>query len=259
MPPCENSTPSLKTRLGPVAARVLFSRSVIYLIAIAAVANLPVIQSASAAAQVWDDADIKRYVLRAPHPVYPDAARRNWLEGSGVFELTVRPDGTVTDVTTVRSTGHSLLDRAALQTLKTWQIRPLPEIGHIRVPVRFVMNRGGRSGRNTSGIGVRGETLSASQLNDAIISAPRIHYPKLSRKLRSQGTGSFEIRIDPATGKVIEVVILKSTGARILDIECLRALRQWRFKPGRVRVVRHDVTFRLSWRATVPESGQYQR
>lgn len=231
-----------------VAAHVIFSRSVIFLIAIAAVADLLVVQSASAAAQEWDDAEIKRYVLRAPHPVYPYEARKNWLEGSGIFELTVRPDGIVTDVATVRSTGHAMLDRTALQTLKTWQFRHLPEIAHIRVPIRFVMNRGGRSGTNTFGVGIRGETLSASQLNDAIVSAPRIHYPKLSRKVRSQGTGSFEIRIDPATGKVNEVVILKSTGARILDIECLRALRQWRFKPGRVRVVRQDVTFRLSWR-----------
>ena len=233
----------------------MFSRSVIYLIAIAAVADPPVVQSASAATQVWDDAKIKRYVLRAPHPVYPYAARKDGLEGSGVFELTARSDGIVTDVATVRSTGHAILDRTALQTLKTWQFRPLPEISHIRVPIRFVMNRAGRGDTNAFGVGIRGEALSASQLKDATVSAPRIHYPKLSRKLRSQGSGSFEIRIDPATGKVNEVVILKSTGARILDIECLRALRQWRFKPGRVRVVRQDVTFRLSWRATMPETG----
>src|SRR5438045_1858823 len=105
------------------------------------------------------------------------------------------------------------------------------------------------------GLDIHGKTLSAAQLRPLIAAAPPIHYPRLSRAVRSRGLGLFEMRIDPATGKVSEVVIIKSTGARILDIECLRALGHWLFKAGTVRVVRQAVDFRLSWRANMPDEG----
>ena len=105
------------------------------------------------------------------------------------------------------------------------------------------------------GVGVRGEALSDAQLRRLIVDAPRIHYPRLSRAVRSTGRGIYEMRIDPGNGKVTQVVILKSAGARLLDIECLRAFGHWRFKPGTVRAVREAVDFRLSWRATMPDYG----
>src|SRR5437870_4136625 len=95
-----------------------------------------------------------------------------------------------------------------------------------------------------SGIGPHGEPLSHEQVTQFLVSAPRIHYPMLSRRLRSRGSGLYEMRVETSTGKVKEVVILKSTGARILDIECMRALGHWRFKPGTVNAVRMPVTFR---------------
>jgi outer membrane biosynthesis protein TonB len=61
------------------------------------------------------------------------------------------------------------------------------------------------------------------------------------------------MRIETGTGKVKDVVILKNTGARILGIECMRALGHWRFKPGIVSAVRMPVTFRLSWGTDAPE------
>ena len=83
-----------------------------------------------------------------------------------------------------------------------------------------------------SGIGPRGEPLSDRQITQCLVSAPRIHYPMLSRRLRSRGSGLYQMRVDPRTGNVREVVILKSTGARMLDIECMRAPGH-RFKPAR--------------------------
>jgi TonB family protein len=106
-----------------------------------------------------------------------------------------------------------------------------------------------------TGIGPHGESLSNAQVRQLIIEAPHIHYPRLSRAVRSHGRGLYEMRIDVGTGKVNEVVILKSTGARLLDIECMRALGHWRFKPGTIRIVRQAVLFDLSWRATMPDYG----
>jgi TonB family protein len=104
-----------------------------------------------------------------------------------------------------------------------------------------------------SGTGPRGEPLSDRQVRQCLVSPPRIHYPTLSRRLRSRGSGLYEMRVETSTGKVTEVVILKSTGARILDIECIRALGHCRFKPSTVTAVRTPVTFKLSWRSDAPE------
>ena len=49
--------------------------------------------------------------------------------------------------------------------------------------------------------------------------------------------------IDFKTGKVIDVVILKSTGSDALDREAIFALRRWRFKPGKARKVDLPITF----------------
>ena|SRR5436190_17834956 len=105
------------------------------------------------------------------------------------------------------------------------------------------------------GIDSHGKVLSAAQLKPLIVAAPRIHYPRLSRAVRSQGRGVYEMRIDLATGNVKDVVILKSAGARLLDIECVRALGHWRFQPGTVAIVREAIQFTLSNRATMPEYG----
>ena len=104
-----------------------------------------------------------------------------------------------------------------------------------------------------SGIGPHGEALSDQQLRRCLVSASPIHYPVMSRLVRSRGTGLYEMQVETSTGNVEEVVILKSTGARILDIECMRALGRWRFKPGTVTAVRMPVTFRLSWRTDSPD------
>lgn len=105
-----------------------------------------------------------------------------------------------------------------------------------------------------SGIGARGEPLSNHEIAQQILSAPPMRYPKISRRLRSRGSGLYEMRIDTGSGKVNQVAILKGAGARLLDIEAMRALGTWRFKPGAVRSVRVPVTFRLSWRADVPDN-----
>jgi TonB family protein len=49
--------------------------------------------------------------------------------------------------------------------------------------------------------------------------------------------------IDFKTGKVTSVAILKSTGSDPLDREAVFALRQWRFKPGKLRKVDMPITF----------------
>jgi TonB family protein len=56
-----------------------------------------------------------------PKPAYPSAARRRNLEGVTLVEITIDAAGGVGETNIVESSGHEMLDRAALETVKTWK------------------------------------------------------------------------------------------------------------------------------------------
>jgi TonB family protein len=76
--------------------------------------------------------------LYAPPPEYPTAARRRRLEGTGLFALQIKPDGKVARVAIVKSTGHRLLDDAAISAFKRFWFRP-GSISLVRAPIVFTM------------------------------------------------------------------------------------------------------------------------
>ncbi|BAU46777.1 cell envelope biogenesis protein TonB [Sulfurifustis variabilis] len=86
-----------------------------------------------------------RYEVRGldnPKPPYPLAARRQGIEGRVLLTAHVRADGSCRDVRLKQSSGHSLLDRAALDTVKRWRFLPASRAGNaidswVDVPIRF--------------------------------------------------------------------------------------------------------------------------
>ena len=60
------------------------------------------------------------------------------------------------------------------------------------------------------------------------------NYPELAAALHKKDSGWFRLTIDPATGKVTEVKVLKSTGIKILDDSAAVAFMQWKAKPHRL-------------------------
>ena len=79
-----------------------------------------------------------------PEPEYPPLARRRGLEGSVVLEVLVDEQGAVSELTVQRSSGHRLLDDAALKSVKTWRFEPgrrggEPQEMKVLVPVRFAL------------------------------------------------------------------------------------------------------------------------
>ncbi|HZE58211.1 MAG TPA: energy transducer TonB [Chthoniobacterales bacterium] len=68
-------------------------------------------------------------------------------------------------------------------------------------------------------------------------------YPDRLQRARIAGTGMFRMIIDFKTGKVTNVVVLKSTESEALDREAMFALRQWRFKPGKLTKADMPITF----------------
>ncbi len=90
-----------------------------------------------------------RVVLRAtplyrvnPPPRYPRLARRRGLEGAVLLEVLVDVSGRVADIRIASSSGHAILDRAALEAVRRWRFTPGMVGGKRRqmwvtVPVRF--------------------------------------------------------------------------------------------------------------------------
>jgi TonB family protein len=68
------------------------------------------------------------------------------------------------------------------------------------------------------------------------------------------GTAVVAIDIDIQTGKVAKVTTLRSTGYPALDAAAVRAIRQWKWKPGTWRRVTLPVDFTLTaWSAWPPK------
>jgi TonB family protein len=79
-------------------------------------------------------------VLRHPTPKYPLAARREHLAGAGSFFLEIDTiSGAVTHVTVSKSTGHTILDQAAISALRQWRFAPHSAV-EVSVPITFSMD-----------------------------------------------------------------------------------------------------------------------
>jgi TonB family protein len=102
--------------------------------------SLPPLVTSKKWASKLATADIKAATVATPQPNYPLAARRQHWTGAGVFVCHIRPDGTVASVDVRRSTGHQVLDQAAITALQRWRFQPGKIESPINVPVDFHMN-----------------------------------------------------------------------------------------------------------------------
>ena len=79
---------------------------------------------------------------RNPVPEYPLIARKRGYQGTVVLEVLVDREGKVKDLTLSASSGYSVLDQAALTSVKAWLFDPGTRGGDkvemwVKVPVRF--------------------------------------------------------------------------------------------------------------------------
>jgi len=89
------------------------------------------------------DAD---YATHIEPPEYPSQARLSRLQGSGMFALHIRADGSVESVEVIKTLGNTLLDQAAINAPRQWRFRP-KSIKVARIPITFTIKaRGGSSG-----------------------------------------------------------------------------------------------------------------
>ncbi|MFO1190256.1 MAG: energy transducer TonB [Alphaproteobacteria bacterium] len=68
-----------------------------------------------------------------PRPTYPLAARYDGVEGRVMLRVRVDADGLVSGIDIASTSGHAILDRAAVETVSRWRFEPA-RAGGVRVP-----------------------------------------------------------------------------------------------------------------------------
>ena len=81
-----------------------------------------------------------------PIPHYPRVARKNGWQGRVLLAVSVGIDGRATSVRVRRSSGHRVLDQAALATVRRWRFKParrgvVAVAGMTVVPITFRLTR----------------------------------------------------------------------------------------------------------------------
>lgn len=103
----------------------------------------PAMPASGAAAPVADsEPDFRAAYLDNPRPPYPMAARRMGWQGRVVLNVEVLAEGRCGGINVSRSSGHEMLDSAALNTVKGWRFAPATHAGHpvtqwFRLPINF--------------------------------------------------------------------------------------------------------------------------
>jgi protein TonB len=86
--------------------------------------------------------------LDNPRPVYPLAARRRGLQGGVLLTAHIRADGSCAEVRLARSSGHPLLDTAAVTAVQQWRFLPArrgetPVDSWVNIPITFRLQENG--------------------------------------------------------------------------------------------------------------------
>lgn len=78
----------------------------------------------------------KTHALYAPAPILPAEVRARHLSGKGLFGLHIRPDGTVSEVQILQTTGHQELDAASISAFAKWRFYP-GRFTVVKIPITY--------------------------------------------------------------------------------------------------------------------------
>ena len=101
---------------------------------------------------------------------------------------------------------------------------PICSIASILVPVTMAVAAVGTS--------FAGSVSVPPDVSKWALYAPQPHYPAVAVTRRASGAGIFVLRVRIKTGLVKAVEVARTTGDADLDAAAIKALGQWRFKPG---------------------------
>lgn len=80
--------------------------------------------------------------LRNPAPEYPDRAKRRRMQGTVLLDVAVTPSGKAAEVNVAQSSGFTLLDESAQETVSGWTFIPAKRgaelvAARVMVPIEF--------------------------------------------------------------------------------------------------------------------------
>jgi TonB family protein len=188
-------------------------------------------------------------VISEVKPGYTPAALRDGVVGSVLLDCVVNVDGTVGDVRILKPLDPRL-DEQAASALKKWRFKPGAKAGtpvpvRIDVEMTFSLERKGPA-LGSAGVhqpGAQGVTLPK------VVHEVKPAYTAGAREAAIQGVVTLEAVVLPS-GEVGDLRVTAPLEPS-LDAEAIKAVKQWRFDPGRkdgtpVPVqVSIDVTFTL--------------
>jgi protein TonB len=92
--------------------------------------------------QLDAEPDYRAEYLNNPRPPYPMVARRMGYNGRVILNVEVLSEGKAGQVQIYKSSGYEILDKSALQTVKTWKFLPAKRLGQpvtqwFLVPIKF--------------------------------------------------------------------------------------------------------------------------
>ena len=79
-------------------------------------------------------------LLKKVVPVYPPAMQASHMEGEVVLDCVINRDGSIGDVTVVRSSGLAF-EHAAVVAVRQWRYTPIPYEGILTVTLNFTLPR----------------------------------------------------------------------------------------------------------------------
>jgi len=94
---------------------------------------------ALAVSQATLGGNAKKIATHVKFPVMPPEAKAKHLSGSGLILVHVRLNGTVERAEVARSSGHKILDDAALAAFSQWQFIP-GRLSKVMIPFTFTSN-----------------------------------------------------------------------------------------------------------------------
>lgn len=77
-------------------------------------------------------------LLKKVTPIYPSVMQSARIPGVVVLDAVIHSDGTIGDITVLRSTNDAFA-RAAIEAVKKWRYTPLPYEGIVTVTVNFTL------------------------------------------------------------------------------------------------------------------------
>jgi TonB family protein len=161
-------------------------------------------------------------LIREVKPVYTQAAMDRKVQGTVEVNAVILANGTVGDVTVKKSLDPDL-DAEAIRAAKQWKFKPGTKDGEpVPVEVSIELSFTLRDGPTYK--------IGAGVTAPVLIKEVKPNYPDSVKSEGIKGTVEMEGTVEP-DGTITGIRVTHALEPR-LDEEAVRALRQWRFRPG---------------------------